>query len=188
MRKLLGRGALAAGVVLLALIAWLGTLQATGNFHAVIPGEFYRSAQISGEDLRALAQRHGIRSVVNLRGANPGTPWYDAEVTVARDLGLAHYDFRMSASTHVEAAQAARLLALLRDAPKPVLVHCQSGADRTGLASSLYLAGIAGRDEEEAEWQLSLLYGHIGIPGLSHAWPMDLSWEALEPRLGFAAS
>lgn len=188
MRKLFRRAGLAAGAALLAVVAWLGGLQATGNFHAVIPGEYYRSAQVDGDDLREWSQRHGIRSVVNLRGAHPGAAWYDEETAAARDLGLAHYDFRMSAAGHVDAAKADQLLALLRDAPKPVLVHCQGGSDRTGLATSLYLTAIAGWGEEAAEWQLSLLYGHIGIPGLSHAWPMDESWETLEPWLGFAAS
>ena len=182
------RAALAAGALVTAIAVWLGALQATGNFHAVIPGEYYRSAQVDGADLRNWSQRHGIRSVVNLRGAHPGEAWYDEEVATARDLGLAHYDFRMSASGRIDAARADALLAMLREAPKPVLVHCMSGADRTGLATSLYLTAVAGWGEEKVEWQLSLLYGHVGIPGLSHAWPMDQTWEALEPWLGFPAS
>lgn len=188
MRKLLRRICLAGGGVFLACLLWLGYLHVTGNFHAVIAGEFYRSAQIGRADLSAYVGRYGIASVVNLRGANPGTPWYDEEVAAAADLGIAHHDFRMSAGTEIDRIEADRLVALLRDVPKPVLVHCQAGSDRTGLASALYLAAIAGRGEEEAEWQLSLLYGHIGLWRLSAAWPMNISWEVLEPWLGFPES
>ncbi|MDO5706646.1 MAG: hypothetical protein Q4G49_16470 [Paracoccus sp. (in: a-proteobacteria)] len=68
------------------------------------------------------------------------------------------------------------------------MIHCKSGADRTGLAAALYVAGIAKGGEFAAEWQLSPRYGHIGIPWLSRAWPMDLTWEAMEPALGFPES
>ena len=53
---------------------------------------------------------------------------------------------------------------------------------------SLYLAAISGADEETAEGQLSLWFGHFAVPALSDAWPMDQSWEQLEPGLGFVES
>lgn len=178
----------AAGILAVALAAWLAFLQATGNFHAVIPGEYYRSAQMDRASLSEWTREHRIRSVINLRGANPGDAWYDEEVAASAELGLAHYDFRMSAADHIPPAEAKALLDLLRAAPKPVLVHCRGGADRTGLVSSLYMWAVAGWGEEAAEWQLSLLYGHIGLPGLSRAWPMNESWESLEPWLGIEGS
>jgi protein tyrosine/serine phosphatase len=72
----------------------------------------------------------------------------------------------------------------MRDAPKPILIHCQAGADRTGLVSVLYLQQIAGIDEETAEEQLSVRFGHIGIPYLSSTFAMDRSWENLEKVFG----
>ncbi len=71
-------------------------------------------------------------------------------------------------------------MAILKDAKHPILIHCRSGADRTGLASVIYLAKVAKVDEEVAERQLSVRYGHIGIPLLSPTYAMDESWEALE--------
>ena len=38
--------------------------------------------------------------------------------------------------------------------------------------------------EKRAEGQISFRYGHVGLP-FTAAWPMDQSWEALEPSLGF---
>ena len=87
----------------------------------------------------------------------------------------------------MDGERAAQLAALLRDAPKPVLIHCRSGADRTGLEPALYLAAVAGSSEDAAEGQISLYYGHVSLP-VSAAWPMDRSWEVLEPWLGFSSS
>ena len=96
-------------------------------------------------------------------------------------------DFPMQADRRLDLKRAAELVAILRTAPRPILIHCRSGADRTGLASVIYLARIAKVDEETAERQLSLRFGHVGIPFLSPAYAMDESWEALEETAGAAS-
>ncbi|MBO9453696.1 tyrosine-protein phosphatase [Paracoccus sp. R12_1] len=176
------------GVVMAAAIIYLAYLQLSGNFHAVVAGEVYRAAQMDGQRLARWKREHGIATVLNLRGENTGADWYEAERGVAERLGIGHIDFRMSAARSLDRAQVQDLLQVMRDAPKPLLIHCMGGADRTGLASALYVAGIAGGGEEAAEWQLSPIFGHIGIPGLSRAYPMDVTWEDMEPWLGFPDS
>ena len=81
-----------------------------------------------------------------------------------------------------------RLIEVMRAAPKPLLIHCQGGADRTGLALALYAAVIDDCGAEAAEWQLPLRYGHISVPGPGRAWPMDQTWEAMEPLIAFTDS
>lgn len=178
---------LAAVALALTCTAYLGMLQATGNRHQVVAGVLYRSAQPDAAMLRQAAGQ-GVRSVLNLRGTSPGSDWYQAEIAAARDLGLVHRDFAMSASRALGSDDIAALIALMRDMPKPLLVHCKSGADRTGLAAALYVIALAGGSEWQAELQLSPLYGHIGVPYLSAAWPMDESWELAEARLGLTDS
>ena len=163
--------------------SYVGLLHLTGNFHEVIAGELYRSAQPTPAALKGYIQSYGIRTVVNLRGESE-SDWYKDETAVAQRLGVNHLNFRMSAGRQLTAEESFQLIALLRDAPKPLLIHCQGGADRTGLASVIYLQQIANVDEETAEWQLSLLYGHIGLPFVSYAYPMDESWELFEKVLG----
>lgn len=182
------RGGLGAGAVAAALVAYLGYLHLSGNFHQVVADEIYRSAQVSKDDIAAYRSGYGIRSILNLRGAAPGEAWYDEELAASTALGLTHVDFAMNASLELSAADARRLIAVMREMPKPLLVHCRHGSDRTGLAMSLYLAAISGADEETAEGQLSLWFGHFAVPMLSDAWPMDQSWERLEPGLGFTHS
>lgn len=171
-------------VAAVGLGAYLTFLQLSGNFHAVIPGELYRSAQPSPSQLELYTKKYGVRTVVNLRGARENKAWYDLEIAAAKRLGLTHIDFGMSASKRLTPAEADRLIALLKDAPKPILIHCKSGADRTGLVSVIYSQQIAGLAEDTAERQLSIFFGHIGIPFLSPTFAMDESWERLEEHFG----
>lgn len=109
-----------------------------------------------------------------------GETWYLQEVEGADRAAITHFDFRLSASKRLSPQQARQLIALLQTAPKPILIHCQAGADRTGMAAMLYLQQIAGIDEEISERQLSVRYGHIGLPYISAAFAMKLG----DPRRG----
>ncbi|TCR76693.1 tyrosine phosphatase family protein [Rhizobium sp. BK376] len=172
----------ATGSVAAGCGAYVGYLQVSGNFHQVIPGELYRSGQPSAEDLGAYVQTYGIKTVVNLRGFHPEKAWYRDEVAMSKGLGVTHIDFGISASKDLPAEKAAQLVAFMKSAPKPILVHCQSGADRSGLVAALYVHQVAGQSEETARGQLSFYYGHVGIPLLSAAYAMDRSWQAIETR------
>ena len=170
---------------LLAAAGWAGVLQLQGNFHEIVPAQLYRSAQPEPESLESAIDTYGIRSVLNLRGAHPGEDWYDAEVGVASDKGVVHASFGLSASRMISEEEAMALAELMETLPKPLLIHCKHGSDRTGFASALFLARLAGASERHSEGQLSFRYGHVAIPWLSAAWPMDQSWEQIEPALGF---
>lgn len=185
-QKWLRNAAAAIGMTALGLGAYLGVLQLSGNFHTVIAGELYRSAQPTAAQIEDYVQDYGIRTIINLRGASKDASWYADEISTAQRLGINHIDFRMVASKGLTAEQADQLVALLRDAPKPILIHCQGGADRTGLASVIYSQQIAGIPVDKAERQLSLFFGHIGLPHISRAYAMDRTWEMLERHYGLS--
>lgn len=184
-----------AALRLVAMVAFLLWLVAgyvaigylSGNVATIVPGEAYRAGQLGPAQIAALHREMGIASVINLRGRHQGSSWYDAERAAADRLGIAHYDFPMSARRELSPSDAEALIALMRTAPKPVLIHCEGGADRTGLAAALYVAAIAGGTAAEAEWHLSPIFGHAAVPG-SPTWAMDASWERMEPILGIAGS
>ena len=186
--RIIRRLGLGLGAAVAGLVGYLAFLHVSGNFHPVVAGDVYRSAQVSAADIATYRAKYGIASILNLRGAAPGEDWYDEEIAASSALGVAHADFAMNASRELGPDEAARLVSLMRGMPKPLLVHCRHGSDRTGLAMSLYLATIRGADEATAEGQLSLWFGHIGVPVLSDAWPMDTSWEKLEAGLGYVES
>ena len=171
-------------LIFLAVLGFFGAEHLSGNFHAVVAGELYRSAQPDAVRIALYGERYGIRTIVNLRGENRGSPWYDAEVAEARRLGINHIDFRMSAGTKLTQGRASDLIELFRTARKPILIHCLNGVDRTGLAGALYVAAVAKRGEEAAESQMSLRYGHFPLPGFK-AYAMYETFEDLEPWLGY---
>lgn len=176
-----------AGVLLLVAGLWRGWLEVTGNFHEVRAGLLYRSAQLSPERLDRELDARGIRAVLNLRGAAPEAQWWRDEVAVAARHGVVHADLELDAWSMPDGARLDRLLELIDTLPRPLLIHCQSGADRSGLASALFLARAAHATEFQAEWQMSFFYGHVSMP-TAKAWPMDRTWEALEPSLGYEGS
>lgn len=185
-RKWLRTGAAAIGMTVLGLGGYLGFLQLSGNFHTVIAGELYRSAQPTASQIERYSRDYGIRTIVNLRGSSKNASWYSDEISAAQRLGIKHIDFRMAASKGLTAEQADQLVALLKDAPKPILIHCQAGADRTGLVSVIYSQRIAGIPTEKAEQQLSLYFGHVALPHVSKTYAMDRTWEMLERHYGLS--
>ncbi|XSG81510.1 MAG: tyrosine-protein phosphatase [Methyloligella sp. ZOD6] len=177
-----------AALIFIGLLgAYLGTLELSGNFRSVVAGEFYRSGQPSPDDIARYQKAHGIKTIINLRGKNVGRDWYDAELAASERLGITHLDFRMSSKRELSQEEAAELIAMMEKAEKPLLIHCYSGSDRSGLAAALYVAAVAKLGEILAEDQLSPTFGHVPLPFLS-VYAMDETFEKLEPWLGFPDS
>lgn len=160
-RRLAGAVTVATIVFILAVGGWALFLQLTGNIHAVEPNKLYRSAQLDGDDLAQVINTYKIKSVINLRGDNPGDAWYDEELKVTKAQGAQHFDVGIGATSEPEPKVMHRLIELLRNAPRPVLVHCYSGADRSGLAAALYEYLVKGESADTSAEQLSFWYGHF---------------------------
>ena len=149
------------GLTAASIGSYWGILQYEGNLHAVNAGILYRSAQLSKAETRWAVREYGIKSVLNLRGANAGSPWYDDEIAASGELDLAHFDYPLSAKRFVTGREIAEILDIVRKAPKPLLIHCKSGADRSGLVAALYRFAETGASAAEADRELSLVYGHF---------------------------
>jgi protein tyrosine/serine phosphatase len=150
-------------IIVLAVSAggWAGLLQLTGNIHAVTEGVVYRSAQLNGEKLAETLEKYQVKSVINLRGDSAGDEWYTDELKVTAAQGATHYDVGMYAKQEPDAATIKRIFDVLRTAPRPLLIHCNSGSDRTGLVAAIYKYFVEGRSADEAAAQLSFRFGHF---------------------------
>ena len=137
-------------------------LVAEHNFHVVTPGIVYRSSRMSPTDLTNLIQSDGIRSVLSLIGPDLN------ESNAVRNANAVYFDVSISDRHEVTEQRMDKIISILRKAPKPVLIHCKAGADRTGLAASLYLYAIAGEPAAQASSELTFFYGHLP-PGLGFA-------------------
>ena len=101
-----------------------------------------------------------LRGVINLRGNRADCGADALSRAEAARLGLAHIDapFESRGAPHKD--RILRLAAIFQDMHEPALIHCKSGADRTGLAAGLWLM-LQGRSVAEALAQLSLRHGHV---------------------------
>jgi protein tyrosine/serine phosphatase len=160
-RRTLRRRWLAAVLTCLSLPLLLHGWQVAfgGNFHTVLAGTVYRSAQPSIADLQALVAAHHIRTIINLRGECPD-PWYFEEHEKAKALNVQVVDVGLWASQPPPADQFPLLVEALADAPGPILIHCLGGNDRSGLASALAILLRSDGTIGEARRQLSIYYGH----------------------------
>ena len=103
---------------LLALVATIGVyagyLIFTDNFHTVIAGQLYRSAQPSPQEISEWHKRYGIKTIINLRGARHKADWYRKEKAAAESLGIKLIDHEMSAHREVYSKESEQILASLR--------------------------------------------------------------------------
>ena len=140
-----------------------------GNVRTVVPGQVYRSAQLTGGNLESVLATDHIRTVINLRGSSPQEDWYRSELATCHAQGIAHDDVTLSATHLPPPSQLRLLLSDFDHAQYPALFHCQAGADRSGLVGTLYLTIYQDMSLNQAEEsQLTWRYGHVAW-GKAHA-------------------
>ncbi len=111
------------------------------NLHKVSE-TLYRSAQPSEEGMKNL-KALGIKTIINLRSFN-------SDKKEIGDTGLGYEHIFMKA-WRPEVKEAVRFLKIVTDPKRaPVLVHCQHGADRTGIMCAIYRVAVQGWTKEEA--------------------------------------
>jgi hypothetical protein len=136
-----------------------------------------RSGRLWPEELDAVISRRSIRSIISLVPTAPTQTWYRGELAVSSVRNLVRYEMPLSPQEELSSEQLRDLLALLREAPKPVLIHSESGADRSGLAAAIFKYAIAYRPVEEARKQLSIRYGHFPYLFWNGTEAMDASFR-----------
>ncbi len=159
------RGWIAAALpVLVVASASAGLLHRWRAPHAVIDGELYRSAQLAPAELERFVDEAHVRSILALRANSADDADWDAEREFCARRGIALFHVPMSPKKTPTSEIAARLLDALDRAPRPLLVHCNQGADRTGFACVVDL--VARHDwqlEHALDTQLSIASGHFRL-------------------------
>lgn len=126
------------------------------NFHK-IDVDVWRQNHPSAARLAQL-KTMGAASVLSLRG--DGSEVSQIEAAACAQLGLVFRGISLRASKLPTPIAIVALIDALRDLPKPIVVHCKSGADRTGLAGAIYLHVFKGVPLEQAREQLSVRFFH----------------------------
>ncbi len=160
---------LAYSLVILSL-TWLAFLTQSGNFYEIAPG-IYRSHQLYEFNMPKFYEKYHFKTVLNLQGAKPDKKWYQYEKNFAKEHNITLIDFKISDKKIQSIETMKKLVKIVKNARKPILIHCRAGADRTGLVSAIYLYSIG---DKNASKMLSFKYGHISF-GPTKA--MDESFE-----------
>jgi protein tyrosine/serine phosphatase len=122
------------------------------NFHKV-SDDLYRGAQPTAAGIRQLKDM-GIKTIVNLRSFN-------SDKGEIGDIEIG-YEHIYAKPWHPEEEEIVRFLKIVTDKQKsPVFVHCQHGADRTGLMCAVYRVAVCGWSKELALDEM--IYGGFGF-------------------------
>ena len=127
------------------------------NFHKVNEN-LYRSGQPNEDEFFSLYTFNGIRSVLNLRGTSDK----DEIKAVNRRWKNAVTLYEIPLETgNITEDDLCNLLTVIRDAPKPILIHCWQGSNRTGCAVAAYRIVFENWSVEDAISELMKpKYGH----------------------------
>jgi hypothetical protein len=105
------------------------------KFATVVEGKIYRSGNIADHLLAGVLRKYKIKTIINLAG--PGK--YEEET--ARRLGVKILYFPLSGSGIGDVNNYVQAVAVMNSAcmeNRPVLVHCDAGAQRTGGVVAVY--------------------------------------------------
>jgi len=136
---------------------WATPMQLKGlpNLHK-ITDDLYRGAQPTAEGMCNL-KKAGMETVVNLRS-------FHSDRDEIAETGLAYEHIYMKA-WHAEDTEAVRFLQIVTNPKRrPVFVHCQHGADRTGTMCAIYRIAVQGWSKDEALREM--IDGGYGFHGM----------------------
>ena len=149
------------------------------NFHWVIEGDCARMAQAWAGGVGPFLERRGIKALINLRGRNDDLSWWKNETKAAQMRGIAHLDAMLDSRKLPTRAMLVRLIEAFDSAPRPFVVKCSGGQDRTSFAAALYLIHRGGWNEMETARAQYARFPYLHFPKKHQRW--------LKPFLDFAA-
>lgn len=148
-----------------APIAWYSGLRyrfVPLNFGVVDAGKVYRSGQISSHVIRKTLVDNHIGLIVDLSSRWEDTPDARAERSVATELGVQRLNLTLRGNGLGDPSVYPRVIAAIIEANrsgKAALIHCQSGAQRTGGVVAAYRILVDGASPQAAYSEMRC-YGH----------------------------
>lgn len=149
------------------------------NFHWVVPGDCARAAQAWAGGVGPFLEKRGIKALVNLRGRNDDLSWWRKERGATEARGIAHLDAMLDSRKLPTRAMLARLIEAFDEAPRPFVLKCSGGQDRTSFAAALYLIHREGWGAMEKARAQYARFPYLHFPKKHQRW--------LKPFLDFAA-
>jgi protein tyrosine/serine phosphatase len=140
------------------------------NFHWVVPGDAARAMQAWAGGLRPFLKRRGIAAIINLRGRNDDLAWWKQETAIAKSAGIAHLDAMLDSRKLPTRDMLMRLIETFDTAPRPFLLKCSGGQDRTSFAAALYLIHRGGWQAMAAAQAQFARFPYLHFPKTQQRW------------------
>ena len=129
------------------------------NFHKVDEG-VYRSAQMNPYTLKKYIKKYNLKTIITFRQDVNKSPLSIMEKEVCKEMGVEFVRVGLTSRRLPRKNKLLELENVFKISQKPFLMHCKAGADRTSLASFLYLYWKG--DIKKAKQQFSFFkFGHI---------------------------
>ncbi|MGE4352200.1 MAG: tyrosine-protein phosphatase [Bdellovibrionales bacterium] len=122
----------------------------------------------------ALYRRHGFASILNLRGINSNAGWYLDEKAASFAYQCDHNDLLVSSKRLPSRDTLIQMVDAFRTLPRPLLIKCAGGSDRTGLASAIYLLDINGMEALPEAYRHLTAFPYLHIPKANQRWIREL--------------
>ncbi len=171
MKKLLKLMLTAFYILTVVVVWWIGYLRYSGNFYEIANG-VYRSHQLYKFDFAKFYKKYHFKTILNLRGVS-SQKWYKYEKAFCKKHNIVLINFGISDRKVQSVKLMKKLVNIMKKSKKPLLIHCKAGADRSGLASALYLYSTGDKNYSK---MLSFKYGHFPYLG-SKTKAMDISFK-----------
>ncbi len=156
------------------------------NFHWIVPGEAARSAQPYLGFLDGFLRANRVKGVINLRGRHPNFGWWKYETETCARLGIAHIDAMMDSRRLPLKEMLVALIDAFDTAPRPFVIKCSGGQDRTSFAAALYLVHRDGWDASERASKQFAQFPYLHFPKDNQRWLQDFLVYAREQANGAA--
>ena len=138
-----------------------GWIRAIYDNYFMVDEKLHRSSHPSYSTLKKAASL-GITQVISLR--HPGKISYQLlEERWTDRLGLKFISYSMSASDISDPSTYLHILDQINNNSGKTLIHCKSGADRSGLVSALYLLNQSVPQIQKSLQMLNWKFGHFGL-------------------------
>jgi len=140
------------------------------NFHWIAYGEAARSAQAYAGLLGPFLKANRIAAVINLRGRHPKFGWWKYESQTCARLGIAHFDVMLDSKRLPIKDMLVALFDAFDAAPKPLLIKCSGGQDRTSFAAALYIVHRDGWSALERAQRQFARFPYLHFPKPPQRW------------------
>jgi protein tyrosine/serine phosphatase len=140
------------------------------NFHWIVPGEAARSAQAYVGMLGWFLHGNGLKAVINLRGRHPNFDWWKYETETCARLGVAHIDAMMDSRRLPLREMLVALIDAFDAAPRPFVIKCSGGQDRTSFAAALYIVHCSGWEATDRALKQFARFPYLHFPKDNQRW------------------